>query len=416
VSVLRAWLLAALAGGILGCGMVAAWRAPDVPRTRDVEAILTEPSAEALARRLQPIGIPDIPVRKRLRPCCEFGYGLRLRVGLLPILGYRIGNLRSVDRLGRHHYDSGFLMIDLDGEKPLVADENNGLVFTCRGGFVDTAHVRDYTDWAIFLAAHLYAELDRGTVIDLPDEGGRRRVVLPPVDERLLRKHDRVSLAVGIAQGLAFQLSVWHEIATWYGWSTMPGFSEQASAFSPEDLYSNLIGTKIAAATAYERSARSAALYERSVDAWLREILRYLGPLPISTAVEAMKSLDGTWWSSRARIPDGDAVMRRNLALGSTLTPWIVPADLASDALKRDLLRMCGGWPTPLTLPNPSRVADRPLDSLATLEIRPDRDLLAHPVFARLGRRITQEAFPALVEEIGTEVRARFGPRADRPD
>ncbi len=42
----------------------------------------------------------------------------------------------------------------------------------------------------------------------------------------------RVTGAVG--EWIAFQLGVWHEIATWYGWASVRGFSEKASAFSPE--------------------------------------------------------------------------------------------------------------------------------------------------------------------------------------
>jgi hypothetical protein len=39
---------------------------------------------------------------------------------------------------------------------------------------------------------------------------------------------------------------VWREIATWYGWSALTLFPEEASAFSPEDLYSNLPDIKLA--------------------------------------------------------------------------------------------------------------------------------------------------------------------------
>lgn len=41
---------------------------------------------------------------------------------------------------------------------------------------------------------------------------------------------------------IAYDLSVWHEIATWYGVSSVPLVSEQFSSFSPEDVYSNLLG------------------------------------------------------------------------------------------------------------------------------------------------------------------------------
>ncbi|OWA85706.1 hypothetical protein BV377_29140, partial [Klebsiella pneumoniae] len=43
-----------------------------------------------------------------------------------------------------------------------------------------------------------------------------------------------------LAGHLAFEIALWHEIAQWYGFQSVPGFSEEISAFSPEDLYSNL--------------------------------------------------------------------------------------------------------------------------------------------------------------------------------
>jgi hypothetical protein len=54
---------------------------------------------------------------------------------------------------------------------------------------------------------------------------------------------------------------------------------------------SNVLGTKIAVAAAFERAARSETLYDRSVDAWLRAVVDLLGPASKETAIEAMRSL-----------------------------------------------------------------------------------------------------------------------------
>jgi hypothetical protein len=411
----RAVWLAGCAAIAIGCGITANWIAPDAPSPAGAEAVLTESSTEALSRRLGPTGIPDIPARKRLRPCCAFGYDLHVRVAFLPVFGFRVGNLKVIEEIGPHRYDSGVLMVGGDRDDTLVSEEHNGLVFTCRGGFIDTAHVRDYADWAIYLGAHLYEHLDAGVTIDLPSEGGRRRVRLDPVDAAFLRHHDSVALTMAMAQWLAFQLSVWHEVATWYGWSSTSVFSERVSAFSPEDLYSNALGTKIALATAFERSARSEALYDRSVDAWLREIVRLLGPTSKQTAIEAMQNLDGIWWDSTARLPDPGLVLRRNLSIGESLTPWLVPESAASESLKARLSRECGGWPRPLALPNPAGFAGVPLRTLAALEIRVDASLANQPPFDALGPVVTQDSFPAILEVIRQQNLREFGSRADRP-
>jgi hypothetical protein len=51
-------------------------------------------------------------------------------------------------------------------------------------------------------------------------------------------------LVLWLAEWTAWQMSIWHETVTWFGWDAVPGFSEEASAFSPEDLYSNPLAAR----------------------------------------------------------------------------------------------------------------------------------------------------------------------------
>ena len=413
----RNWVAAVAAAGVLaipGCGVAVRWLAPEEPTRRDATILLSEVSTTSLSHRLRPTGIPNIPVREHLRPCCAFGYELRARLAFLPMLGYRLENLKTIDEIGPHHYDSGVVTLGSDGDP--VSDERNGLVFTCRGGFIDTAHVRDYADWTIYFGSRFFEPLASGTAIDLTDEAGKRRVVLEKIDPELLRRYDPVSLTMAIAQWIAFQLSIWHEIATWYGWSAVPGYPEKLSAFSPEDLYSNVLGAKIAAAAAFERAARSETLYDRSVDAWLRAVVDFLGPTSKETAIEAMRSLEGVWWNPGARLPDSGLVLRRNISTGETVTPWLVPQAVASEPLKVALQRECGGWPTPLSVDIPSTFEGTPLRVLAKLELRVDPAVASQPPFDALGPSVTQDDFPAILAAIREQNRREFGPRANQPD
>jgi hypothetical protein len=152
------------------------------------------------------------------------------------------------------------------------------------------------------------------------------------------------------------------------------------------------------------------------VDAWLRAVIDFLGPASKETAIEAMRSLEGAWWSPSARIPDPGLVLRRNLSTGETITPWLVPHALASGALSALLLRECGGAPTPLSLPNPSTFEGTPLRTLATLELRVDPAIASRPPFDSFGPSVTQDDFPVIVTAIREQSRREFGPRADRPD
>ncbi len=222
---------------LIGCAVATHWVAPEMPTQRDATILIGEVSTTSLYQRLRPTGAPNIPMPRHLRPCCDFGYDLRLRYTFLPIPIYRITNLKTIDEIGLHRYDSGVVTLGSQGE--FMSEESNGLVFTCRGGFIDTAHVRDYADWTIYLGAKIFEQLPYGSTIELSNEAGKRRIVLEKVDPEFLRTHDPAALTMAIAQWLAVQLSIWHEIGTWYGASSFPGFPEKASAFSPEDLYSS---------------------------------------------------------------------------------------------------------------------------------------------------------------------------------
>lgn len=315
-------LVGAICCFAVACAAPPRWRADDQPSESDTAVLFTERGAAGTFREMHASEIPQIPVRAKLRPCCAFGAQLRAKLGPLPIPGYCIGNLLGPDDLGGHVYDSGVVQVgsrvDEDG---LVHSERNGLVYACRGGFVDTAHVRDYADWTIFLATRIARNLETGLDLSLPAEGGQRLVIVQPFDAATVERTGRRAIAIALGQWLAFQLSVWHEIATWYGWSTMSAFPEKVSAFSPEDLYSNLIGARIAAAIASQRAAREETLYNRSVDEWLARVLGHLGAVPADVGREAMSSVDGLWWNSARKLPDPALVLRRNLGAGSSVAP-----------------------------------------------------------------------------------------------
>lgn len=92
-----------------------------------------------------------------LRPCCAFGYDLHVRAIGVPIPVYQIGNVLTLDSLGRHHYNDSAL----GAVKNIVglSEEKNGLLYTHRGGFIDIAHVRDTADNTFYLFSRIYPKL-----------------------------------------------------------------------------------------------------------------------------------------------------------------------------------------------------------------------------------------------------------------
>ncbi len=383
-----------------------------LPTMRAAAAALGTDTDAGYAPVYGPQRVPRIPIRRRVRPCCAFGAGLRVRVGPVPVPAYAIGNVLSPTDLGLHRYDAG-----LEGDEYEGDGERNGLLYTCRGGFIDTAHVRDYVDWGVFVATTFGRHLETGVQIDFPDdEGGQRRLVLAPVDPEVVRVHGRRELMIPLAQWATAQLSIWHEIATWYGWSAYAAFPERASAFSPEDFYSNMVGIKLVGPLIWDGSPRALDLYNRDVDRWLAQVLAFLGALPRPYGEAAFRDVEGLWWNPEARLPDADVVLRRNFDVGARVDPWLVPADRVGPELARGLRERCGDHTEPHTITNPSRLGAVAFAELVRLEIEVSDRLAERPPFTRLGRVVSQDQFPEILAEIREQARAEFGPYADRPD
>ena len=406
----RRALLVVLLLAWTGCASSSRWQTTRQPDVSDAAHLLASDTL-GLRRDVRPNEMPNVPIRKRLRPCCAFGSGLRVRLGLLKIPGFSIDNIRSPDQIGHHEYDAGQV-----GKDVFEGNERNGLVYTCRGGFIDTAHVRDYADWTLFLATRIGRLLETGGVIEMPSgEGGQRTFVLKPVDAEFVRIVGRRNLTASLAVWAGFQLSIWHEIATWYGWASFDVFSERASAFSPEDLYSNLLGAKLAGPIISSGNDLSEDLFDRAIDAWLERSLEFLGGVPADAGEGVMAAVDQQWWDSNARLPDPNLVLRRNLQIGARIEPWLVPKGRLAAADAKRLEHECGGDRDPHVLRNPSRIPGLEFAEVLALEIDLDRGFRTKPELERFSPRARSQDFPALLEQIRTEMRAEFGPLADTP-
>jgi len=395
------------------CAKPPRWTSSDKPEPEYAAILLEGDSLAYLAREPLPSEVPMVPIRKRLRPCCAFGTDLRVRVGAVPVPGFSIGNIMGIDEVGPHTYDSGALTRSSQaGYGGFRHRENNGLLYTCRGGFIDTAHVRDYVDWTLYLGVELARNLSKGLTIELPDEGGQRRIVLQPIDRNLIDRYGITRITTRLASWIGFQLSVWHEIATWFGWSWSPTFPETASAFSPEDLYSNILGIKMLEALSHRRSGRTEDIYNRSVDTWLELLLEYLDPVPKSVGVEAMRSVDGHWWDSNRRLPDKELTLRRHMDIDGSIAPWLVPAARAPESLRE----ICGDNPELVAIANPDGVLSLKFSDWVNLQIEVDDNLAAQAPFTEIGRSVTQADFPRIIEAIREQNREEFGPGADQPN
>ncbi|MGR5321565.1 DUF4056 domain-containing protein [Vibrio sp. DNB22_19_1] len=253
-----------------------------------------------------------------VRPCCAFGVDLKAQLGSVPVPFFSLENVLSSSEVGTHHYN--------DGSESVSAsilglnEEANGIIFTELGGFIDTAHVRDTADYTYYLFQLNRYYLGRAAYLDLPAELRIRRIRWfeqnTPFSEQ--EKIERSAQAAALT---AFQLAQWHEIAQWFGMVSVSGFKELASAFSSEDLYSNMLGAKLAKQVLMSNPELDQQAFSKAMDSALQRALSDLQAQSKSITKELIQQLDGTWWDSSRRLPDKWVVRFRDYHLALTLSP-----------------------------------------------------------------------------------------------
>jgi hypothetical protein len=239
---------------------------------------------------------------KIIRTCCSFGH----EVKMFALSFIKFTQITSFDQLGSHQYL---------GNKA----EMNGIIYTQYGGFVDIAHVRDVADWTAFvynLIKRTQNEKNPHLEIKLAKEGGTKKLLLKIPQE--FTDEDAIILAGKIA----YDVSVWHEIATWYGNSFIPFISEGYSAFSVEDAYSNLFGAHVGM-----EAIRSELPYNEAVTAILNKKLSELIPVEnIDETAAAMNAVKDIWWTDKAYMPSGKVLLKREFVVyGDSLYPRLLP-------------------------------------------------------------------------------------------
>ena len=349
----------------------------------------------------------------RLRPCCAFGTELGARVGYLPIAGLKIENIVDLHDLGTHQYNNGLVSLQNEPSNAFISSEKNGLIYTCRGAFIDTAHVRDHADWMVYLVGRIRPMVDGGGIIVLPSEGGDRYLYVGSIRPDLIEQLGREEIAIRLAQWATIHLAIWHETATWYGWSSWGMFPETASAFSPEDIYSDLVGVLLASELIREDLADNEAQYNAAMNVAFPEVLRRLGGAPVNVTRAAIFSVDGRWWDSHRLLPDKEVVIRRSFDIGPELAPWKPP--MTHNTNSRVVRDYCEDMRM-LSLRYPMTIDDEPLQYMVRLEVHPDAKLAARVGSQKVdGIWVSQEEFPQIVKRAHAENRQEFGVDSDHP-
>lgn len=332
------------------------WNATIVPTDGAVKAALSQDPTYPYRRDIDPEVLPQFNPPERLRPCCVFGMDVKVSMVKIPIPIYQLVNVTEVDKIGPHTYDAGFFG-GQGTDKSVGTNEKNGLVYTCRGGFIDTAHVRDYSDMTIFLFFEFFRNMGNHFDIELKGELGPRVITVDPVEIQG-GKLERVRVASLMAAWTAYQLSLWHEIAQWHGYSEFSMFSEQPSAYSLEDAYSNMVGINLACGLIYSSLLFTDNQYARNFDIWLQRTLMWLGAVPESECRQYMNAVDQLWWDSNERLPEKFIVLKRNYNMATVQTPNLV-SEAAAVSQPAGVSCTDGVKPERITVRD--RIYDRPI-------------------------------------------------------
>jgi hypothetical protein len=308
---------------------------------------------------------------RTIRVCCFFGS--EVGIAVLPFV--KLTAVTSIEKIGSHHFLG-------------KNTENNGIMYTGKGGFIDMGHLRDVADWTAWLYTFFQNEKHLGCLEkNLGYEGGEKKlsVSLPGSfsDEDILL----------LAGRIAYELSTWHEIATWFGVRSVPFVSEKFSSFSIEDPYSNLLGVTLGM-----EAIRSELPYEEAMTRLIYQKLTDLEVVPTEKeTLQAMETVQGIWWSREPHMPNTRIMRVRLTALYDSVYPMLIPE--TSPIVHH---------PVPIIIPSVTLAGDS-LTHFYEFSIRLNhRFPVNHLLPGIVDRTITQNQFKILVGEINRELATGF--------
>ena len=323
---------------LLGACSSHEWQVRALPTDNAVSAALDDIPDNTL---LRDITLPEqaaLSMPSGVRPCCAFGFDQKVKFGSLPIPFYRHANTVALEDIGAHAFDAGTFSYQKSAPDGSKNTENNGMIYTRKGGFIDLAHVRDTADNAVALFFQIHPHLGQKLSIPLPFEIGERSIEISAFNVDHLTAIERWELAAAMSVRLAYSMAEAHEIAQWHGYRSMALWTEAVSAYSPEDLYSNMLGAKIALAILTNNLAMTRQQYNYHMTAWLTASLAWLDPVSKEQTNALFDAIDGDWWDSNEPLPNKFVLLKRHYDLGDKQAPYLVSVEQAKTGPNWDVL------------------------------------------------------------------------------
>lgn len=264
-------------------------------------------SSSLFAKAPKNVNLKNPPPRI-IRTCCSFG--VDVKVAGMPFVKYT--EVTSPELIGNHKYL---------GSKA----ENNGIIYTEKGGFIDMGHLRDIADFTAYLYLLIQDQRHNGAFsLKLGNEGGMKTLTVNVPGK--FTDEDVVHLAGRIA----YDLSVWHEISTSYGASFIPLVPERYSSFSVEDAYSNLLGVHLGM-----KSILGSGEYESEMTVNVKEVLESLNAVKDrESTIEAMNAVKDIWWSGKAKLPSRKVLIKRQFEVYDCVYPMLINSEKIENSVE----------------------------------------------------------------------------------
>ena len=248
---------------------------------------------------------------------CGVGSGPRGRIGSYAT-ATAVTNFMSLSDIGNHG----------------GVGEGNGQVYTCKAGHIDLAHARKSADYTRYFAQKIFGYLmeSRESFTLKMKEPSRYMIrIVYPENWKGLSQQQREQIAwdvsIELGQYASYTGSTWHEMITWYGYTSAVIISETNSTFAWEDGISNLFGSYVAKAALKGIDSQSfdEYLFNRKMTSALFSELKDIGIQSASVARDASRQVEGLWYS---KLLIYVKMKKMHLDIGyddGYVTGWVIP-------------------------------------------------------------------------------------------
>jgi hypothetical protein len=197
-----------------------------------------------------------------------------------------------------------------------ITDEPVGYVYTGAAGLVDIGHVRDNADMTFWIYAHLmngeHAFTTYGGAVGVPN--------IPTSQSQVLA----LAGAIAYVDAWAHEISTWGDTTIWNNDSV-----EDFSAFSPEDMSSNIVGIRVATNAIQAGGGAAVLTFDQQMDIALAKMMTELDAQQAKVTTPLVDSLEfkpgdtdltGKWYTLDSASPGNTfiRIVRRNF----DGTPW----------------------------------------------------------------------------------------------